>query len=402
MGSLRSTSPQIVVLPSGCTSNAGTTAYTWWIKGTLRTAPAGVLGHLGTSSATTSNGFVTNATLQLRVYTAGTNRYGTGDNFFEVGVYHHYRLEHDSGGAWRAYRDDMVTPVASGTFTGSTSFAQLNQMFRSSSTSTMYAEWDLEEMGITSTTFNETYNADLSGGTGNILPTVSGNNQGVLNTPPWPSGDSQWVGFGSAITASANFNMPQMAVAIASTITAPVYSAAVSVTMPQMAVSAISTVGAPVFTASVSFSMPQMQVSASGNVLSPGVGASVDFTMPQMAVAIDAASAVPAYTAELSITMPQMTVSAVADVVVSGVSGSVAFSMPQFTVSASGSSAAPTLSASISFSMPQMVVQVSTFEADYYAVENIDIPAASTSIELIAASRHIEYTNQSSHLEWRA
>jgi hypothetical protein len=48
----------------------------------------------------------------------------------------------------------------------------------------------------------------LSGGTGNTLPTVSGNNQGVLATPPWPSDNSQWVGFGSAVTAAIVVGIP--------------------------------------------------------------------------------------------------------------------------------------------------------------------------------------------------
>lgn len=201
MGALRSDGiNDVVSLPAGSTSNVGTTAYTWWIKGTLRTAPSGLAGILGTSSVSASSGFATNATLQLRVYSAGTNRYGTGDNFFEVGVYHHYRLEHDAGGAWRAYRDDMVTPVASGTFTGSFTFASLNQMFRSSSSSAMWTAWDMEEMGITSTTFSETYQANLSAGTGSILPTVSGNNQG--NLVNFPTDDGQWIGFGTTYTVT--------------------------------------------------------------------------------------------------------------------------------------------------------------------------------------------------------
>lgn len=183
----------------GSISNAGGSTYVWWIKGTLRAAPTGVCGLLGSSAGSTSNGFVTNATLQLRVYTAGTNRYGTGDNFFEVGVYHHYRLEHDAGGAWRIYRDNMVTPVASGTFTTSTNFARLDQMFRSSNSSAMYAAFDLEEMGIESSTFTETYQASLSGGTGNILPTVSGNNKATLVN--FPTDNSQWIGFGGGGTA---------------------------------------------------------------------------------------------------------------------------------------------------------------------------------------------------------
>lgn len=192
----------VVSLPAGSTSAVGTTTYTWWVKGTLRAAPSGLAGILGTSSAATSSGFATNATLQLRVYSAGQNRYGTGDNFFEVGVYHHYRLEHDAGGAWRAYRDDMVTPVASGTFsTGSLNFAALNQMFRSNNAATMWTAWDMEEMGITSTTFSETYQANLSGGAGSVLPTVSGNNNGTLVN--FPTDGSQWGGFGATYTLTA-------------------------------------------------------------------------------------------------------------------------------------------------------------------------------------------------------
>lgn len=192
----------VVSLPAGSTSNVGTTAYTWWIKGTLRAAPAGIAGILGTSSSTNSSGFITSATLQLRVYSAGSSRYNTGDNFFIVGEYHHYRLEHDAGGAWRAYRDDMITPVASGTFTTNTSFAVLNQMFRSSSASAMYTAWDMEEMGITSTTFSETYQANLSGGTGSILRTASGNNNGTLVN--FPTDGSQWGGFGATYTLTAD------------------------------------------------------------------------------------------------------------------------------------------------------------------------------------------------------
>lgn len=179
---------------SGSTSNAGTSAYAWWIKGTLRTAPDGICGILGTSAAAQSNGFVMNATLQLRVYTAGSNRYGTGNNFFEVGVYHHYRLEHDAsvaGGQWRAYRDDMTTPVATGTFTTSTNFVRLNQIGRSSNSSSMFAAFDIEEIGIESGTFSETYIAELSGGSGNILPSVSGNNLCTV----LPEGTAVWVGF---------------------------------------------------------------------------------------------------------------------------------------------------------------------------------------------------------------
>lgn len=270
----------VVSLPAGSTSNVGTTAYTWWIKGTLRAAPSGLAGILGTSSFSTSSGFATNATLQLRVYSAGTNRYGTGDNFFEVGVYHHYRLEHDAGGAWRAYRDDMVTPVASGTFTGNFTFGALNQMFRSSSAATMWTAWDMVEMGITSTTFSETYQADLSGGTGSILPTVSGNNNGTLVN--FPTDGSQWGGFGSSATLSFAGTLPKLTASSTLIVAA---SVSVAGSLPKLSASATISV---LTASSVSFSgvFPKLSASALINVVPASIAISVSGSLPKLRCSI--------------------------------------------------------------------------------------------------------------------
>lgn len=266
MGSLRSDGVNDVVsLPAGTISNAGTSTYTWWIKGTLRAAPTGLAGILGTSSASASAGFATNATLQLRVYTAGTNRYGTGNGFFEVGVYHHYRLEHDSSGAWRAYRDNMTTPVMTGTFTTSTVFVSLNQMFRSSSSSSMWSSWDMEEMGITTGSFSETYQADLSGGTGSTLPTVSGNNNGTLVN--FPTNNTQWIGFGGA-GAVLESN------AVSSSVVTSVLSTGIQLACSMQGVSTtISdlTTSIPLISSGVSFSSITAELTDSSSGLAGGV-----------------------------------------------------------------------------------------------------------------------------------
>jgi hypothetical protein len=290
----------VVSLPSGSTSNAGASSYTWWIKGTLRVAPSGLCGILGTSAASSSNGFVTNATLQLRVYTASSNRYGTGDNFFEVGVYHHYRLEHDSGGAWRAYRDDMVTPVASGTYSTSTAFSSLNQMFRSSSASANRSAWDMEEMGITSDTFSETYSADLSGGAGSILPTVSGNNNGTLVN--FPTDGRQWGSTGDSLTFAGT--LPKLTAAISAAVTSGI-GATFSGTLPKLtaAISADVTYG---ISASFAGTLPKLRASINATVSTGTDSLSFSGTLPKLTASISATVSAAPNSISFAGTMPKL------------------------------------------------------------------------------------------------
>ncbi len=138
--------------------------------------------------------------------------------------------------------------------------------------------------------------------------------------------------------------------------------------------------------ATVDFAMPQMTVAVSGNVVAVGNSASVSFTMPQMAVASSSSQTVPVFAATIAATMPQMQVVCSADVqAVAGVSANIALTMPQMAVSASVSTTAPVISASVSFTMPQMSVYVLSGEFDYYN-------GVGTRIETLAASTHIEYT----------
>jgi hypothetical protein len=450
MGYLIFATGRRVTIPTAITGNAGTGNYSFRVRSGPNgiTLPAsGVAGFIGTSSTSTSNGLVTNSTGQLRVYTAGTNRYGSTSALITSGVQFDYTLSHNAGtGAWDIFNNLTGTPTGeSGTFATSTSFAALNQLGRSSNSSAVYLVGDMEIIAVTGLTNAQEYDANLSGGTGLTLPTTSGSNQGTLVGFGATDADN-WGGFSvPSVTASASFTMPQFSVAASASVTVPVYSAAVSVTMPQMAaaiaaavaspeysaavsvtmpqmtVAASASNSAPVYSSSVSFAMPQMQVAASASASVAGNSAVIALSMPQMVAAIDAASSVPTYSASVSVTMPQMSVSAAAaSVSPDSNTATVGFAMPQFTVAASGSVSAPSISAAINFAMPQMVVQVSTFEAEYFAADNIELvtlsrhielaslsahielASQSTALELLASSRHLEYTTPSTHLEWRA
>lgn len=220
--------------------NLGTAYYVWEYYGKVAATPAGLVGFLGTSAATTSSGFATNANNQLRAYSAGANRFGTGNDFIIPTEDHHYRMIHNTDGTWGAYRDDMVTPLFTGTFTTSNITAALNQAFRSSSSSTMYLAADTAWMRLATSTFDETLRSSLSGGVGNVWPTDSGNNQGALNTPPWPTDDSQWVGFGGGGTAQpvTSIDAQQLTEAITALISSRQVAASVPAEQSTQAVTA--------------------------------------------------------------------------------------------------------------------------------------------------------------------
>jgi hypothetical protein len=171
----------------------GTAAYTFEAKIVLNAAPTflgGLLGRNGTSS-----GFFITPTLSLAGYVTNTLRYQTAANFFLVdGNVHTYRLEHDAGGAWRAYRDGSL--FGSGTFSSSTVAAPLIWIGQGNNSSNSFCSMDLEYLEVTGVTNAQKWNADLSGGTGSTLPTVSGSNQATLIN--FPTDNSQWISAGGA------------------------------------------------------------------------------------------------------------------------------------------------------------------------------------------------------------
>lgn len=407
---------------SSMSIDIGTTAYTFEAKFILNAVPSGIGGLLGRNG--TAAGFFVTSTRNLAVYTGGTNRYQTASNFIlNDGAVHTYRLEHDAGGAWRAYRDGSL--IESGTFTLSTTAAPLIWIGQGNNGSNTFISMDLEYVEVTGPANAQKWDANLSGGAGTTLPTTSGTNQATLIN--FPTDNSQWISFssGSTITATVSATMPQMSVATSGSVAAPQFDSAITISMPQMTVAALSTIATPTFTASIAFSMPQMVASVSADNIAPAV-ASVDFsmpqmtasgtavvipeqvttisfTMPQMSVSATATNPTPTWQGTVSVTMPQMAVTALAGVGAPGNAASVAVSMPQMQASASAESTTPVYSASAAFTMPQMTVQVLTGGLVYYAGEGSHIEQVyqSRHIEQMAEYRQIAYSNQNRHIEWR-
>lgn len=189
----------VVSIASGMTGNAGTSTYSFRIK----SGPAGITlpvsgltGFIGSSSASTSNGIVVTSTGQLRIYTAGSNRYGSTSQLIFSGVEFDYTLTHVSAaGAWDIYNNLTNSPTGeSGNFTASTSFSALNQFGRSSSAGA-YLQGDIALIAVTGLANAQTWDADLSVGVGSTLPTVSGTNQGTLTNFTVPD---CWISYGGS------------------------------------------------------------------------------------------------------------------------------------------------------------------------------------------------------------
>lgn len=187
-------------IPNALTGNAGTDPYTLEFSAAFPTAPAADRFLIGVGSGTTSNGFQITTGGRLQVWTAGTNRYFTAPSFilFDSTI-RTYRLEHDAGGAWRAYRNGTL--FGSGTFSTSAAFTALGLFFRIHPTSSGYLGGNFEYIETTGLGNSARWSADLSGGTGSTWPTVSGTNNATLNN--FPTDNSQWQGFSSAIALDA-------------------------------------------------------------------------------------------------------------------------------------------------------------------------------------------------------
>jgi len=414
----------IVTIGSGMTGNVGTSLYTMRIKSGPAgiTLPAsGLAGFIGTNGVSTSNGLVTNASGQLRVYASGTNRYGSTGQLIFSGVEFDYTLTHLANGNWDIYNN--LTGAAtgeSGTFTQSTSWAtgtntQLNQFGRSSNGNTVYLQGDIDTFEVTGLANAQAWRADLSGGTGQILPTTSGNNQGDLIN--FPTNDTQWIGFAASISASIDYSVPAPVYSASASATAPgvsssidysvpapQYSASASATAPGVSASVSYTVPAPQYTASASatapgfsasvdYSVPAPQYSASASATAPGFSASVSYSVPAPQYAASASATAPGFSASVAYTVPSPQYAVAASATAAGFSAAVAYSVPAPVYSASASATVPVLSASIAYSVPAPQYQVyATPQEQLITVArgaNITYTAKSRSLTYTAASRDI-------------
>jgi hypothetical protein len=171
--------------------NAGNTDYTIRVKFILNSLPAsGLAALVGTGSSSTSSGLIVNSAGNLRVYTAGTNRYGTTGSL-SVGVLYDITLTHAAAGNWTIVDNITSTTLGSGTFTTSTVFASLNRFGRSSTASTTYLDADVELITLTAAGFDHTWLAFLSQKGSSTLRSLAGTFDGSLSG--FPTDNTQWI-----------------------------------------------------------------------------------------------------------------------------------------------------------------------------------------------------------------
>lgn len=194
-----SSGTEFVSLATGITGNVGTQTYSYRVKGILNALPTvagtpGAFGFIGTTATGQGNGICVYSTGAVGLVSGNTPRYGTSAGFLSVGVPFDFTISHISTGAWTITDNITTTVVASGTFTASTSWSgSLNNIGRLSSTTVHYLNADIEFIEVTGQHVNgRTWDANLSNGTGVILPTTVGTNQGTL-TNFGGATDSWWV-----------------------------------------------------------------------------------------------------------------------------------------------------------------------------------------------------------------
>lgn len=123
---------------------------------------------------------------------------------------------------------------------------------------------------------NRLYDANLSNGTGTILPeAIYGIN--ATQAGVWPTDDSEWVFYSSGSdTATFAGTLPKLSASISASVSVPANATYFAGVMPKLTANAAVTVNAPAVQASFSGVMPKLSASASVTV---GVGAlSVSFS----------------------------------------------------------------------------------------------------------------------------
>lgn len=248
----------------------------------------------------------TGGRLQLTV--GGTNAFFTAGGFgLNDGAFHKYRLEHDAGGAWRAYRDGTL--FGSGTYTGTLTTTQpLNAIFKRSSATGSVTSANLQFKYLEAVGFgagSAKWDANLSGGAGSILPTVSGTNNATLVA--FPTDNSQWVPYSTGDSLAFSGTPPRLTAAISAIVTNSI-DASFSGTLPKLttAISADVTYG---IRASFAGALPKLQASINATVSTGTDSLSFSGALPKLAASISATISAPPNSLAFAGIMPKLQVS---------------------------------------------------------------------------------------------
>lgn len=167
-------------LPSAVNVNIGLDAWVFEVEAGFTSTNASGGCVLGGALSTANDGFQLLTTGRLNVLSGSTNRITCNSGYVMFdGVVRKYRIEHDSSGAFRFYRDGSLTQ--SGTYTGNFTFnGGLGVIGRYRVSTAWSVGMNFRKLTLTGFSSSAEWDANLSGGAGSTLPTVSGTNQGTL------------------------------------------------------------------------------------------------------------------------------------------------------------------------------------------------------------------------------
>lgn len=316
-----------VTIVSGINGNVGTQTYSYRVKGILNALPTvagtpGAFGFIGTTATGQGNGICVYSTGAVGLVSGNTPRYGTSAGFLSVGVPFDFTISHISTGAWTITDNITTTVVASGTFTASTSWSgSLNNIGRLNSSTVHYLNADIEFIEVTGHTNARTWDANLSNGTGNTLPTTVGTNNGTLVNFTTVDVD-KWINYGGV----------------------PEYTVNITGTYAGYTASVVADATEPVFTLSVAASYASYIAAVNSTNTKPVKTASVVSTYPSYTASVSATGGVSTYTVSVNTTYPKYT----ANVAVADVNKlSISTSYPAYTSNVTSTNIKPIKTASI-------------------------------------------------------
>lgn len=306
-----------VTIATGMTGNVGTSLYTMRIKSGPAgiTLPAsGLAGIIGTSLNTSSNGLVLLSSGALRVYSAGTNRYGSAAQLVFNGVPFDYTLTHNADGTWNIFNNLTSSPTGeSGTFIGSTSWTgstALNQFGRSSNSNAVYLQGDIALIEVTGLANSESWQADLSGGVGITLPTGSGNNQGTLNNFSVPS---CWIFYSTGVAFEGTLGKTSLtatakALAVSAGWQSDIVKANYSVSLKQLALTLgyVNTLSKNAYNTT----LKQLSVTVGANVSFTGLLGKTEYLVSHKTLGVEAGASISIGKQNLALLPKPLTISA--------------------------------------------------------------------------------------------
>lgn len=193
----------VVTLPNSVIFNSGTTD--WAIEFSVAFDSYPTTGNwyiIGSNTATAAGFCLRKASGNgvLALTSGGTNQASASSPVGFIladGLQHKYRVVRVSGTSISFYRDDAPVLENKAWVTSSIFTLALNRFGAGSTTATVFTPMVLSWFDATATVSanGQRWESDLSGGTGDIWPTVSGSNQGTLVNFTTVDAD-KWINYG--------------------------------------------------------------------------------------------------------------------------------------------------------------------------------------------------------------